>query len=182
METLVLSAAYEPVARVPWQRAIALVWEGKVEVVEEYEDRVIRSVTLELNMPAVIRFLRAVSGRRRSVKFSRQNVYARDRGRCQYCGEKVARPEATYDHVVPRAQGGRTHWGNVVIACVDCNQRKGGRTPAQARMELRSLPVKPTALPDTVRVTIGWQKGMPMVWRNWLRDYTYWNGELEHDE
>ena len=64
METLVLSQAYEPVARVPWQRAMMLIWQGKVEVVEEYEDRFVRSVTLEIKMPSVIRFamLAAASG------------------------------------------------------------------------------------------------------------------------
>ena len=73
-------------------------------------------------------------------------------------------------------------WENVVIACVPCNQRKGGRTPAQAKMLLRTQPIRPTKLPDTMRIVIGWEKGMPTTWRNWLRDYSYWNGELDHDE
>ncbi len=181
METLVLSAGFEPVARVSWQRAVTLLWEGKVEVVEEYQDRVVRSVTFEIKIPAVIRFLRAVRGRKRALKFSRENVYVRDRRRCQYCGRIVPRPEATYDHVVPRSQGGKTLWENVVICCVPCNQRKGGRTPEQARMRILSTPHKPTALPDRLRVTFGWQPGMPILWRNWLRDFSYWNGELEND-
>ncbi len=181
METLVLSAAYEPVARVPWQRAITLLWEGKVEVVEEYQDKFVRSVTLELRMPSVIRFIRALRGRKRVVKFSRDTVYVRDGRRCQYCGRIVPRHEATYDHVVPRAQGGTTRWENVVIACVPCNQKKGGRTPQQARMKLLSQPIKPASLPETVRITLGWQRGMPISWKSWLRDFTYWNGELESD-
>ena len=181
METLVLNAGYEPVARVPWQRAVTLLWEGKVEVVEEYQDKVIRSVTLEIKVPSVIRFLRAMRGRKRAIKFSRENVYVRDRRSCQYCGRIVPRPEATYDHVVPRAQGGKTIWENVVICCVPCNQKKGGRTPVQARMKLLSVPVKPATLPERLRVTIGWQQGMPKEWRNWLRDFSYWNGELEND-
>jgi len=45
METLVLNPGYEPVARVPWQRAVTLLFLGKVEVVEEYDDKEIRSVT-----------------------------------------------------------------------------------------------------------------------------------------
>lgn len=181
METLVLSNAYEPVARVSWKRAITLLWERKVEVIEEYQDQVIRSVTLEIRMPSVIRFLRRVRGRQRAVKFSRENVFARDRGRCQYCGLPVARAESTYDHVVPRAQGGLTTWQNVVIACVPCNQKKGGRTPVEARMALRSEPAKPARLPEGARVTLGWEQGMPASWRSWLRDVAYWSGELEND-
>jgi len=70
METLVLSTGYEPLARVSWQRAINLLFLGKVEVVEEYEDRLVRSVTFAVKMPSVIRFLRAVRNRKRAIKFS----------------------------------------------------------------------------------------------------------------
>jgi 5-methylcytosine-specific restriction endonuclease McrA len=179
MDTLVLSAAYEPVARVPWQRAITLLWEGKVEVVEEYEDRFVRSVTLEFKVPSVIRFLKMVKGRRKMIKFSRENVYARDNGKCQYCGVKIPRHESTYDHVLPRSKGGKTTWENIVIACVPCNQKKGGRTPDQAKMALLSIPARPKKLPDGIRLTFTWEKNMPPSWRTWLRDVAYWHGELE---
>lgn len=74
MDTLVLSHAYVPVARVAWQRAVTLLFEGKVEVIEEYEARVVRSVTLEFKVPSVIRFLRKIRHRNRAVKFSCENV------------------------------------------------------------------------------------------------------------
>jgi 5-methylcytosine-specific restriction endonuclease McrA len=179
METLVLSTGYEPVARVSWQRAINLLFLGKVEVVEEYEDRLVRSVTFAVKMPSVIRFLRAVRNRKRAIKFSRENVYARDHGKCQYCAQRVSRQDATYDHVVPRAQGGHTTWENVVICCFGCNQRKGGRTPTQAGMALLSTPVKPKRLPETFHLTFTYEPGMPHTWRKFLRDVAYWHGELE---
>jgi 5-methylcytosine-specific restriction endonuclease McrA len=179
METLVLDARYIPVARVSWQRAITLLWEGKVEVIEEYEDRTVRSVTLEFKVPAVIRFLRAVRGGKRAVKFSRENVYSRDKGRCQYCSLKVPRHDFTYDHIVPRAQGGHTSWENVVVCCTPCNQRKGGRTPEQAGLRLIVAPTKPKSLPETLRLTFTWKKGMPLPWKQWLQSIAYWNAELE---
>jgi 5-methylcytosine-specific restriction endonuclease McrA len=179
METLVLSTGYEPLARVPWQRAIHLLFLGKVEIVEEYDDRLIRSVTFSLKMPSVIRFLRVIRGRKRAIKFSRENVYARDAGRCQYCRQRVSRQDATYDHVVPRAQGGHTTWENVVICCFPCNQHKGGRTPSQAGMVLLEEPVKPKKLPETFRISFGYEPGMPHAWRKFLRDVAYWHGELE---
>jgi 5-methylcytosine-specific restriction endonuclease McrA len=181
MDTLVLSHVYEPVARVSWQRAITLLWEGKVEVVEEYENRTVRSVTLEFKVPSIIRFLRAITHRRRAVRFSRENVYSRDSGRCQYCGGRVPRFEATYDHVIPRSQGGHTNWENVVICCVSCNQRKGGRTPQQANMHLLSAPQKPKKLSGGFRLTFLVGKDVPLSWRQWIRDFQYWQGELEHD-
>ncbi|MDP2272301.1 MAG: HNH endonuclease [Archangium sp.] len=181
METLVLNAVWQPVCRIPWQRAITLLFLGKVQVVEEYEDKTIRAVTFEVKMPSVVRFLRHLKHRKPVIRFSRENVFARDHGQCQYCAKKVTRSEATYDHVVPRSQGGGTHWENIVIACVPCNQRKGGRTPDQAKMKLKVVPVKPTKLPDTLRLTFAFQKGMPSTWANWLRDMTYWHGSLEED-
>ncbi len=181
METLVLTASYEPVARVSWKRAVTLLFEGKVEVVDEYQDRFIRSVTIEIKMPSVIRFLRAVRARAKIPKFSRENVYARDNGRCQYCAKRVLRHEATYDHVTPRALGGLTTWENVVICCVPCNQRKAAHLPHQVGMVLSSKPMRPKRLPDVLRFTISYRPGMPDSWRNWLRDFRYWNGELEND-
>lgn len=178
METLALDPGYQPVARLSWQRAVTLFFAGRVEIIEEYEDREIRSVTFAIKMPSVVRFLKALRLNRKAVKFSRENVYARDKGKCQYCGQRVAHPEATYDHVRPRAQGGTTVWDNVVIACIPCNQRKGGRTPQQAGMALLSTPVKPKKLPDT-RITIMLRKNDPPSWRQWIRDLSYWQGELE---
>ncbi len=177
-QTLVLDCGFFPVACVSWQRAVTLLWEGKVEVIEEHEDKVVRSVTIEFKLPSVIRFLRAVRGKKRSIKFSRENVFSRDKGRCQYCKSAVSRSEFTYDHVTPRAQGGETRWENVVVCCTACNQRKGGRTPGQAGLQLTVAPVKPHSLPDVFRLTF--RVGYPDSWKTWIRDVAYWHGELEH--
>jgi len=178
METLVLDQSYLPVARVHWQRAVTLFFMGKVEIVDSYEDKEVRSVTLSIKMPSIVRFIRTIRSKKKVVKFSRENVYARDKGRCQYCGTGVHRHEATYDHVSPRAIGGKTEWSNVVICCYNCNQKKACRTPEQANMRLRSTPVRPRTLPD-MRITITWRKNDPESWRAFCRDYQYWNCELE---
>lgn len=179
METLVLDTSYRAVARVHWQRAITLFFLGKVEVIEEYEGKQIRSVTFSTGIPSIVRFLKRMVSKKKAVKFSRENVYTRDQGKCQYCGCKVARPESTYDHVIPRAQGGKTVWDNIVIACMPCNQKKGNRTPAMAKMTLLSTPVRPKKLPDNVNITIQWNPSMPISWRDFLISHSYWNGELE---
>ena len=177
--TLVLDLGYRPVAREPWQVAIVKVLVDRVaEVVEAYPDKYIHAPNFTVELPSVIRLLKPIR-RKRAVKFSRQNVWVRDKGRCQYCGAKVPRYEFTYEHVIPRSQGGVTTWENVVVACVPCNQRKGGRTPAQAGMHLLSTPVKPKKLPDSSNFAMTFQEGMPESWRNWLRSAVYWNTELE---
>lgn len=179
MDTLVLDTSYMPVARVHWQRAVTLLFAGKVEVVEEYEDKHVKSVTFSIKMPSIVRFLRAKRGKKRAVKFSRENIYTRDSGKCQYCATKLARPQATYDHVIPRAKGGITNWENIVICCFSCNQKKRDRTPAEAGMKLLSIPVRPKKLSEHLKLTISWTPGMPTSWKDWLASHSYWNGELE---
>lgn len=177
METLVLDVSYLPVARVPWETAIVWVLDKVVDIVEHYPDKHIRTVSWTVDMPSVVRFVKPFN-RRKAIKFSRHNIYLRDKGRCQYCSNFVSRNSFTYEHVVPKAQGGRTTWENVVVACVSCNQRKGGRTPEQAKMRLLSKPVKPKSLPDHARFTLTYQPGMPQSWKDWLRDSVYWDGSL----
>lgn len=165
MRTLVLDQSYQPHRIVTWQRAVSMLFVGKAEVVEEYDD-IIRSVSLAMRMPAVVRLPRANASRKKSIKFSRLNVMMRDGFACQYCGKKKAMRELTYDHVLPRAQGGRTTWGNIVTACRKCNETKANRTPEEARMKLLSRPTKPTWLPtgkfyvDSSRV--------PETWKFWV--------------
>lgn len=171
-QTLVLTQSYRPHVVVSWQKAVTLWFLGKVEVLEEYDD-VIRSVTITIRMPAVVRLLRAVRGVERGVQFSRINVMTRDGFRCQYCGAKRPMRELTFDHVKPRAHGGRTTWENIVTACAPCNRRKAGRTPAQADMPLRTKPVRPTWLPTfTLRLDL---TSIPDAWASWV----YWQGTLD---
>ena len=84
------------------------------------------------------------------MKFSKINVCLRDKFRCQYCGERFRMSQLNYDHVIPRSQGGKTVWDNIVMACMGpegCNSRKANRTPQQADMPLLSTPRKPEVLP-----------------------------------
>jgi 5-methylcytosine-specific restriction endonuclease McrA len=172
--TLLLSQGYEPIKVISWQRAITLLTLGKVEVIEEY-DHEIRAVSVVIKIPAVVRLLRAFRRHAKPVKFSRINIYARDGYRCQYCGTKCSIGELTYDHVIPRAKGGRTTWDNIVTCCYPCNYTKGSRTPAEAKMSLKSTPVRPQWVPAvTIRVST---RSVPDAWR----DYLYWTGEIESD-
>ena len=170
-QVLLLNLSYEPLKVINWKKAITLLCLGKVEVIEEY-GRDIRSVSVTIRLPSVVRLLRMVKRPRRPVRFSRQNIYARDRYCCQYCGRRLPIEDLTYDHVLPRSRGGKTEWGNIVTCCVSCNRKKGGKTPEEARMRLIRTPSRPTWVP-AIRITIG-VKEIPTTWR----DYLYWNVEL----
>jgi 5-methylcytosine-specific restriction endonuclease McrA len=171
--TLLLNASYEPLRIISWKKALTLLFAGKVEVLDEYENE-IRSVTFSVKLPSICRLVKYVRVKSRTrVKFSRANIYARDDYRCQYCGKKFLSEDLTFDHVVPVATGGQKKWDNIVTACFRCNHKKGGRTPTQARMELIRQPTEPRWLPAfhiTFRI-----KALPESWR----DYLYWNVELD---
>ena len=168
---MLLNITYAPLKIIGWKKAITLLTLGKVEVIEEY-GREIHSVTFTIKLPSVVRLLQMVRRPKNPVRFSRQNIYARDRYRCQYCGDKFASEELTYDHVTPKSRGGRTQWENIVTCCVNCNRQKGGRTPSEASMRLIKNPMRPTWVPS-IRITIEVHK-IPESWR----DYLYWNVEI----
>lgn len=174
LRTLVLSQGFEPIKVISWQRAIALLSLGKIEVIEEY-DHDIRSVSLVIKIPAVVRLLSAFRRHKQKVKFSRVNIFARDKYSCQYCGVKGKMDELTYDHVTPRSQGGKTEWTNIATCCYDCNMKKRDRTPAQAGMRLLSTPVQPSWMP-AMTITVS-QTSAPDAWR----DYLYWTGSLDEN-
>ena len=74
---------------------------------------------------------------------TKRSVYERENGRCAYCGKWIPFSDATLDHITPQSLGGETTWDNLVNCCLRCNQRKGGRTPEQARMKLLFRPFTP---------------------------------------
>lgn len=163
--TLVLSQGYEPTGIVPWWQAVTLWFQNKAEILESY-DQDVHSAHITMKVPAVMRLLGKIKRHRKALKFSRVNVYSRDNFECQFCGTCGGMSDLTYDHVVPRSQGGKTEWANIVSACPECNTKKGGRTPEQARMKLRKRPVQPVATPAMV---VPFSRGnAPAQWQNYL--------------
>jgi 5-methylcytosine-specific restriction endonuclease McrA len=164
-QTLLLTPWYSPHKVISWQDAVCLVWQRKAEVLAEY-DETLRSPSIEMKMPAVLRLTTALGQIKRGVKFSRVNVFTRDNFTCQYCLARKQERELNYDHVVPRHQGGKTHWENIVASCYRCNSTKRNRTPEEAGMKLRQRPVRPKTLPLST-VNIDLQKAHPL-WKDYL--------------
>ena len=144
--TLLLSPYNLPLKILRWEDAIKMRYEGTVDVLAEYSDDV-SSPSVTWKMPAVVRLRRMPAGSKRAVKFSRVNVYQRDRWTCQYCGRAKPDRELSFDHVVPRSSGGRTCWENIVTACRICNTRKANKTCDESGMWPLNEPRRPRALP-----------------------------------
>lgn len=195
---LVLNRSYKPVAVTDVGRAFGLLYKGIVKAVDrefqtfDYEswaalaadlgDDTVSTSHRVLKVPRVVVLQAFDKLPRTKVRFSRQNIYVRDNFTCQYCGKHFPRRDLNLDHVVPKSQGGRTTWDNIVCSCVKCNTTKSGRTPAEAGMRLLKKPSRPpvTSLappPKTKRA----------MYEEWLPfidpvDASYWHTELSDDE
>ncbi len=173
-QVLLLNLTYEPLKIINWKKAVTLLLLGKVEVLEEY-NKEIHAVSFKIRLPSVVRLLKFVKWKKAPVKFSRMNIYERDEFCCQYCGKRLPPEDLTYDHVIPKSRGGKTMWTNIVTCCVDCNRKKGGRTPEEAGMSLIKPPSQPRWTP-ALKITIGFRE-IPSSWK----DYLYWHVELVED-
>jgi 5-methylcytosine-specific restriction endonuclease McrA len=139
------------------------------------EDDWVRTSSSQIQVPRVIRLFAYEKMPKHTVKFNRRNIFARDNNQCQYCGRKFATTELSLDHVVPRSQGGQSTWENIVCACVNCNVRKGGRTPKQAHLSLIRKPEKPKRSP-LLNLKLTHKKYQS--WKTFL-DNAYWSVELK---
>ncbi len=190
---LVLNRSYLPIHVTSVRRAYSLLYQGIARAVNEQyqtfdfeswsglgigvEDDATGIVGGLIRVPRVILLGAFDRVPRRHVRFSRINIYARDSNTCQYCGQRMTRARLNLDHVLPRSQGGRSTWENVVCCCRHCNRRKGGRTPRQAEMRLIRKPARPRWSP--VLSVLGGREGHPQ-WRPFLSvvDSSYWNTKL----
>ncbi|OHB42499.1 MAG: HNH endonuclease [Planctomycetes bacterium RIFOXYD2_FULL_41_16] len=135
----------------------------------------IRTVSFEIAVPKIIRLLFYEKLPQSNVKFNRRNIFARDENKCQYCGRRFPTSELSLDHIVPKAYNGNTTWTNIVCACTDCNKKKGGRTPIQARMKLIRKPVKPKHSPI---LSLKLCSDKYRSWKQFL-DEAYWSVPLK---
>ncbi len=150
LRTLVLNADYRPLSVWPLsfmtaQEAIKTVYRDRAMVVEEW-DEVFHSATTQIRVPKVIA-LRHYAPISSAPKFCRRSIMLRDRFRCQYCGERFAPEELTFDHVIPRAAGGRTEWTNILTACVACNAAKSDQMPRHGGRKGQKGSLRPLKMP-----------------------------------
>jgi len=169
--TLLLNIGYEPIRLIDWRDAITKWFLGKVDLVESYPNRPLRSRFISMNIPAVVRIKYGYHKYCTEVSFDRYHIYARDGWRCQYCGNKFSERHLTYDHVIPKCRGGKRDWLNIVTACETCNNKKADRTPEEAEMPLLQRPTKPRWMPNLLVEAIRKSRSVPEQWMlyiNWI--------------
>jgi 5-methylcytosine-specific restriction endonuclease McrA len=191
---LVLNKSFLPVHITSLKRALILLYQGVAKAVDEnyrtfafdsWKDISVLDKTQSVGLvnkfirvPRVILLINYDKVPKRYIKFSRANIFLRDKNKCQYCGKEFKKNDLNLDHVIPRAYGGISSWENIVCSCIKCNRIKGGRTPEEAGMKLKQKPKKPEWSPyyHISLTNILYKEWMPFL--N-LVDNTYWHIELE---
>jgi 5-methylcytosine-specific restriction endonuclease McrA len=195
---LVLNRLWQAVNVCTARRALTLLFQGHAEVVlsdgdgsydtydfkewhdfsqQEPDTESIYTVSFKIRVPRVILLVLYDRLPKKEVKFTRHNIFERDKNTCQYCGGVFDRKDLNLDHVLPRDRGGPTVWENIVCSCVPCNTRKANCTPQEAGMSLIRKPKRPKWRPF---VQINFSLHQHDSWKHFI-DLAYWNVELGED-
>ena len=196
---LVLNRLWQAVHVCTVRRALTLLFEGRAQAVLddgsgnfrtfnffEWRDlsaqnphpESVSTVSIRIRIPRVILLMVFDSLPKKEVKFTRHNIFERDKNTCQYCGKVFDRKDLNLDHVIPRDRGGPTTWENIVCSCIPCNTRKANRTPLEAGLHLVRKPKRPRWRPFV-------QISLDLPYHDSLRhflDLAYWNVELGEDK
>lgn len=194
-QVLVLNRLWQAVNVCTVRRALTLLFEGRAEAVfggdggsfqtfnfDQWQDfsrkdphpESIHAVSFKIRVPRVILLLLFDRLPKKEVKFTRYNIFERDKNTCQYCGRTFERKDLNLDHIIPKHRGGPTSWENIVCSCVKCNTRKANRTPVEAGIHLIRKPKRPKWRPF-IQLNLGIH--LHDSWRHFL-DIAYWNVEL----
>ena len=196
---LVLNRLWQAVNICTVKRALCLLYQERAQVVFEengnfdtftFNDwcdfstteldgqKYIRTPHFNVLIPTVILLIVYDKTPYKEVKLTRHNIYERDKNSCQYCGKKFDRSDLNLDHIIPRDQGGKTTWINIVCSCKRCNSRKANKTPRQAGIRLIRKPKKPMWQPF---LAYNFEHMPCDTWRHFI-DIAYWNVELGEEE
>jgi 5-methylcytosine-specific restriction endonuclease McrA len=178
---LVLNRLYQAIHVTSVRRAFCLIYKGDARAVQPdyttYDwrnwlsipvapaDPYLSTPTYRVKVPRVVQLIHLDRLPPHEVRFTRKNIFLRDRNRCQYCGGHFSRRDLNLDHVVPLSRGGKSTWENVVCCCVRCNARKGSHLPEEAGLRLLRRPVKPGWHP---LIRSSFSGAAYEVWQNFL--------------
>jgi 5-methylcytosine-specific restriction endonuclease McrA len=166
LHTLLLNSTYECIGFISDRKVFKLLAKDKVDVLESWEGQKISfGRDNNINHPAVLKLKHHVRWIPRKVRFNRTAVFRRDQHVCQYCSKALTPVKLTLDHIFPRSRGGENSWRNCVTCCFECNNKKGPRTPEEARMTLIRKPLTPQL---TITSEYGLMKHKHESWKNYI--------------
>jgi 5-methylcytosine-specific restriction endonuclease McrA len=141
-----------------------LPWSEWVKLPVREFDFAVATPKLRIRVPTVMVATHFARMPVRSPKLTRDAIFERDEGVCQYTGERVGRTGGNLDHVVPRDRGGRDSFENLVWAKREINSLKANRLPHEAGLRLLRRPKAPLPLPVSATV----REAQHPDWRHFL--------------
>jgi len=124
-------------------------WDEWIKLPVRDWDLSINSVHMTVRVPTVIisTTYAKMPLKRFLARPSKTAIYNRDAGICQYSGKKIARKEASVDHIVPKSKGGEDSWTNLVLCSKEINLKKGNKSNKELGLKLMKEPKKPNPVP-----------------------------------
>jgi len=82
----------------------------------------------------------------------REDLYAKQHGKCMYCGRKKDIDDFHADHKTPISRGGSNRLSNFQLICGSCNTRKGKLTNAEFRRKYGLTPAAKAKTPPSKEI------------------------------
>ncbi len=129
-------------------------------------DLAINSPTRSIRVPTVII---ATNFNKMPIKTfkgkpSKDGIWNRDQGICQYTGKKLTKDQSTIDHVIPRSKGGQDTWTNMVVCDKTLNSKKGNKLNSELGLKLRKEPIEPSPTPMSALI----REAKHHTWKHFL--------------
>ena len=129
-------------------------------------DLAINSPTRSIRVPTVII---ATNFNKMPIKTfkgkpSKDGIWNRDQGICQYTGKKLTKDQSTIDHVIPRSKGGLDTWTNMVVCDKTLNSKKGNKLNSELGLKLRKEPIEPSPTPMSALI----KEAKHHTWKHFL--------------
>jgi len=129
-------------------------------------DLAINSPTRSIRVPTVII---ATNFNKMPIKTfkgkpSKDGIWNRDQGICQYTGKKLTKDQSTIDHVIPRSKGGLDTWTNMVVCDKSLNSKKGNKLNSELGLKLRKEPIEPSPTPVSALI----REAKHHTWKHFL--------------
>lgn len=137
----------EPVAMIPTK------WDEWIKLPIRPFDEVIHSARFSIRAPTVVIAVHYSQMPTKSFRPSKKTIYARDKGICQYTGEKLSYGVATLDHIKPKSKGGKDTWENLVLCSPKLNHEKGNKSNKEAGLKLLKQPKAPLPVAAMALIT-----------------------------
>lgn len=124
-------------------------WETWITLPIRRWDDVIHSQKLSIRVPTVLiaKNYYKMPMKTWKGKPSKEAIYIRDGGKCQYTGKHLDRKEATIDHVLPKSRGGSDKWDNLALTSKNLNSKKGNALNSEIGLKLIRKPFTPRPIP-----------------------------------